>query len=172
LTVPITVDERTEIAMRRPRFQSLALLPAILGFAVSAFAQQQSDAAPAHSSTTVSNPVAAPSASTASPASTETLTPTAPDAPKIVVNVIPRKEETPDVPSADTLKKARQAGYHTKVSHGVLYFCKQQAEVGTRFSKEYCADENTLLVTLQREETQRDQFQHTGGCSGSGCSGK
>jgi hypothetical protein len=140
----------------------------MMGIVAPAYAQQTPDTAkspePAKSSPTTPSDTAA-SAATAPAAAADAPAP----ATKFEIHFIPAA--TPDVPSADTLKKAREAGYHTKVRRGEVYYCKNVVETGTHFKTETCVDENQLAQTLVREQAQRDQFSnHT--CSGGGCSGK
>jgi hypothetical protein len=78
---------------------------------------------------------------------------------------------TPDVPSADLLKKARNAGLHTKVKQGVVYYCKTEADMGSRFTSEHCYDENQLAQFLIRQQAARDQLSNST-CGGAACSGK
>lgn len=137
--------------MSRAILYSLVLIGTITAIAYPAFAQQTSDAA---------KPAAAASDSAAS-------TTTAPAAP--AEKKKPSATDTSDLPSADTLKKAREAGYHTKVRRGTVYYCKSVVETGTRFTSETCVDENQLAQILIAEQAQRDQFSNhtcTGGCSG------
>jgi len=76
-----------------------------------------------------------------------------------------------DLPSADILKKARNGGYYTKVVHNEVYYCKKQADLGSRFTKETCLNENQLEQTLIFQQAQRDQMSNHA-CSGGGCAGK
>jgi hypothetical protein len=155
-------------------FWSLVLISATVGGTGSAYAQQQSDAAKAQPSATsgTAAPTAAPAApaATPSPAAGAQDAPAAP-APAIVVHFIDAPKATPNVPPADVLKKARDAGYHTKVRHGVVYYCKVDADLGTRFLTEKCLDEDQLITTLLRLDAARDQLRNSP-CAGSGCSGK
>jgi hypothetical protein len=153
--------------MLRAPFLFLALLSTI-ALAAPVLAQQAQDTAkapePAKSS------AAAPSDTATAPASSSSDA-TAP-APKYEVHVLPPPSATPDVPSADILKKARQAGYHTRVSHGTVYYCKNVVETGTRFSKEVCVNEIQLTQNLLAEQQARDDLANKGACGGGGCSGK
>jgi hypothetical protein len=132
------------------------------GIAAPAYAQQIQDAAKA--------PATAPDATSppaTSPPATSPITATSAPAAKNTSAVA----DVPDVPSADTLKKAREAGYRTRVKRGVVYYCKDVVETGTRFKTETCLDDNQLARTLVQQQVQRDQFSnHT--CSGGGCNGK
>ena len=128
---------------------SLVLIGMMTAIAYPALAQQTPDAA---------KPAAAASDSAASTA-------TAPPAEKK-----PSAKAPSDLPSEDTLKKAREAGYHTKVKRGIVYYCKSVVETGTRFTSESCVDENQLAQILIAEQAQRDQFSNH--ACGGGCSGK
>ena len=130
---------------------SLVLFAAMSATAPASYAQQASD---------TSDAAKAPATAAQSPAPAASRAP-APAASKTAASS--------DVPAADTLKKAKEAGYHTRVKRGAVYFCKDVVETGTRFKTETCVDENQLAQTLIWEQAQRDQFSnHT--CTG--CSGK
>jgi hypothetical protein len=144
--------------MTHTNFRSLLLVGTIIGMAAPAYAQQAQDAAKAA-------PAAAPAPSeSAAPATT------AAPAPVVVVHTS-NVAATPDVPSADLLKKARNAGLHTKVKQGVVYYCKTEADMGSRFTSEHCYDENQLAQFLIRQQAARDQLSNST-CGGAACSGK
>jgi hypothetical protein len=84
----------------------------------------------------------------------------------------PPPAEAPKGPSADTLKKAKSAGYRAKLHHGNTVFCKEVTPMGTHFPEEQCYDENQLLMALDREQQQRDQMGNHTCSSGGACSGK
>ena len=145
--------------MTRAEFCFLALISTMTGIAAPAYAQQTPDAA--------KPPATAPDATAAAATAATAATP----APATQAAKKPAAADTPDVPSADTIKKARGAGYHTKVRRGVVYYCKDVVQTGTRFKTESCLDENQLAQVLERQQAQRDQLAgHS--CAGSGCSGK
>ncbi len=81
-------------------------------------------------------------------------------------------ESKPVGPSPDTLKKAKSAGYHTKVKSGQTVFCKTEAEIGSHFTEEKCMGETQLLMVLDREQQQRDGMGNHTCSSGGACSGK
>ena len=142
--------------MTRATFGSLLLISIMTAVAVPAYAQQ--------------TPGAAKAPATAQDTTAPTATPPA-ATPATTAAAAKKAADTPDVPSADTLKKARTAGYHTKVHRGEVYYCKDIVQTGTRFKTETCLDENQLAQVLERQQAQRDQL--TGhSCAGSGCSGK
>ncbi len=154
--------------MTHANYRSLLLVGAIIGISAPVYAQQTQNAAPAaapapSASTTTTAPAAAP-------ASSATTAPATPPAPVVVVHTS-TAAATPDVPSEDTLKKARNAGLHTKVKQGVVYYCKTETEMGSRFTSERCYDENQLAQFLIQQQAARDQFSKQT-CGGSACSGK
>jgi hypothetical protein len=71
------------------------------------------------------------------------------------------------------MKQARLAGYRSKLKNGAYVFCKSDASTGTRFVVEKCVDQDTISIMLERVQAQRDELQHSMGCSGgSTCGGK
>lgn len=138
----------------RATFGHLMVLCAAIGIAAPVWAQQQSSATAASAT---SAPAAAPAAASGNSA--------AQPAAKVKV------AQAPDAPNPDLLKKARNAGFHTKVRNNVVLYCKTDTDTGTRFSTEKCLNEDQLLQHLDFAQAQRDQLVgHS--CSGSGCSGK
>jgi len=131
--------------MAHATFRFPVFVCALLAIAAPVYAQQAADAAkaPAAAPSDAPAPAASPAPAAAAPAAAKTSA-----------------AATPDTPSADTLKKAREAGYHTKVRHGTVYFCKEEATLGTRFTEEHCMNEEQFDVTLERVQAQRDQIQN------------
>jgi hypothetical protein len=159
--------------MTHTNFRSLLLVGAIIGIAAPVYAQQAQDAAkaapPAAPASSASATTTAPAAEPA-PSATAAPASSAAPAPVVVVHTS-TVAATPDVPSADLLKKARNAGLHTKVKQGVVYYCKTEADMGSRFTSERCYDENQLAQFLIAQQAARDQFSKQT-CGGSACSGK
>jgi hypothetical protein len=153
--------------MTHTNFRSLLLVGAIIGIAAPVYAQQDQNTAPAAAPAPSAS--AANAAPAAAPAPAATAAPASP-APVVVVHTS-TVAATPDVPSADLLKKARNAGLHTKVKQGVVYYCKTEADMGSRFTSERCYDENQLAQFLIAQQAARDQFSKQT-CGGSACSGK
>ncbi len=133
----------------------LVLLGAMIGIAGPAYAQQAADTAKAAAATpgTASAPAAAAPAASATAAATGT--PAAAPAAKSVGGVT-----APAVPSADTLRRAKVAGYYTKTSRGVVMYCKDTAQTGTRFVTTGCVDEAQLLVNLAWAQQNKDDLKH------------
>ena len=73
-------------------------------------------------------------------------------------------------PSPEVLKKARMAGYYTRTVNGATRFCKDEAELGTRFKTQNCMSEDMLQMTFERNQQQQDQLRR-GGCNGGPCGG-
>jgi hypothetical protein len=139
----------------RPTFGRLIAVCLALGIAVPLplYAQQEAGTAPTSSAT----PTAAPAGV---PASTNSA---AQPAAKVA--------QAPDAPNPEVLKKARNAGFHTKVRNNTVLYCKTDTDTGTRFSTEKCLNEAQLLQHLDFAQAQKDQLiGHS--CAGSGCSGK
>jgi len=65
----------------------------------------------------------------------------------------------------ETLKAAHDAGYQTKVANGTTHFCKTEAEIGSRFKKETCINEEQLDLVLHRSEEQRERLNSLVGSS-------
>jgi hypothetical protein len=148
--------------MQRTFISSVIVLGATLAFASAAYAQQAADATlPAIATSTAPSPTAtAPSATStpaaAAPAASSTTT----------------ASTTPGAPSTDMLKKARNAGYYTRVRKGQTFFCKKAAQLGTRFETENCMSEQQFAMTLEREDAQRDQLRNVTCAGGADCGGR
>ncbi len=104
------------------------------------------------------------------PAPSSTASP--PSAPPASSAATTPADAKPASPSPDTLKKARSAGYRTKVKSGQTVFCKTEAEIGSHFSEEKCIGETQLLMVLDRAQQQRDGMTNHTCSSGGACSGK
>ena len=116
-------------------------------------------AAPASDTTAPTQSPAPPSA----PAATPTAAPTEPAA-----SAAPA---APAGPSADTLKKARMAGYHPETKKGVTLYCQETANIGTRFPTKKCLDENQLMSVMDAHNDQADSLRQPGACTGVACTG-
>lgn len=133
----------------------------ILIFIVVGIAPVYAQQAPDQPSTSVSPPasttaLAAP-ATAARPATLAPVTAAVP-APSSATSTIP-----------DVQKRARLAGYRTrKLQQGTTVstvYCKQEANLGSRFVKESCISEAELQEFLLRAEDQRDKLSHQKGTS-------
>jgi len=69
-------------------------------------------------------------------------------------------------PDPDTLKKAKNAGFHPEVTKaGATVYCREDAEVGSRFKKKRCVDADGLHAYLDENQVMQDQL-HRGMTSG------
>jgi hypothetical protein len=117
--------------------------PAVQGTATSA-APTQSPASPSPGAPTATPTTAAPAASPAPAA--------------------------PAAPSADTLKKARMAGYHPETKHGITMYCQETANIGTRFATKKCLNEQQLNGVVDIQHQQQDSMRKPINCTGGpGC---
>jgi hypothetical protein len=107
-------------------------------------------AAPASATAPAPTQSPAPSAPAATPAATPTAAPTEPAASPTPT--------APAGPSAETLKKARLAGYHPETRKGITLFCQETANLGTRFATKKCVDEQQLLSVVDTQNQQRDDM--------------
>ena len=146
---------------------TLALLGASLAAFGAALAQAPSDApiSPTTSpSGTPSKPATQESDSTAAPA-----TPSAPSAKPTPTE--PAASPAPTTPSADTLKKARLAGYHPETKHGTTMYCQETANIGTRFPTKKCIDESQLKLAVDIHNDETNGLRQPNACAGASCTG-
>lgn len=138
----------------------------MLAIAGSVHAQQSNPTQPASTPTNSKPPPESQATSAPAPANPTASTP-APGLARASTAAPPG----PQPPSPDLLKQARLAGYRTRVRSGVYFFCKTDADVGTRLARETCLTEDNFSELLQRVQSQRDELQHSMGCSGGGICG-
>jgi hypothetical protein len=105
---------------------------------------------------------APPSAPTAAPSAAPTAAPTEPAASPTPA--------APAGPSAETIKKARMAGYHPETKKGITLYCLETANIGTRFPTKKCLDEQQLNGVLDIQHQQQDSMRKPINCTGGpGC---
>ncbi len=136
------------------------VLIGVLGSAANAFAQQSS-----------------PDVTT--PPVVSTFPPTAPDATTTSTTTSPstgsQSEQTNNTrPPPEMIKEARRDGYtlKTKAKSGIYVFCKTDASVGSRFTKENCVDVEKFALMQQQKERDREYMRTTLGqmhCNDRGC---
>lgn len=63
-----------------------------------------------------------------------------------------------DVPSAQTIKKARLAGFHPETRSGKTMFCQESANLGTRFATKKCFNEEQLNSIVDAQNRTRDSL--------------
>ena len=84
-----------------------------------------------------------------------TVTPTAPSATS-TPSAPQGQQTTSNRPSPETIKEARRAGYTMKTNSGNYYFCKEETDLGSRFSSEHCFQADALELLLQRQQMDKD----------------
>jgi len=77
----------------------------------------------------------------------------------------------PAEPTADQVKRGRNAGYRIKLRRGSTLFCKSEAPIGSHFEQETCIGSDQLELVLKREELQRAQLANHACFGGGACGG-
>jgi len=72
--------------------------------------------------------------------------------------------------TASIVKKAKQTGWRPEVHNGNTVYCRNDAEVGSRFSTRRCVSEIQLANLIEQAEFDKDQLKQRG-CGGN-CGGK
>jgi hypothetical protein len=131
----------------------------------------------------------APLNAPASPATSPAVTPPAPAAPAsdtAATTQSPAPPSTPAAaptqpaaspapaapagPSAETLKKARMAGYRPETKNGTTMYCQETANLGTRFPTKKCLNEQQLNGVVDIQHQQQDSMRKPINCTGGpGC---
>jgi hypothetical protein len=70
---------------------------------------------------------------------------------------------------ASVSKKAREAGWRPEAHNGETVYCRDDPQVGSRFTTRRCVHESELLVLLEQAQYQRDMLKN-GSCNGAACS--
>ena len=150
------------------KFCSMVLLGAAAAVALPVYAQQATEpekAAPAtQSSTTATDTTAADNAEAAATAAAIAKANAAAAAAGAA------KPSGKPLDAATVVKKATQSGWRPEVQNGNTVYCRNDAEVGSRFSKRRCVSEMQLANLIEQAEFDKDQLKQRG-CGGS-CGGK
>jgi hypothetical protein len=125
-----------EYAMTYSKFRSLAFISAIIAIAAPVYSQQ-------------------PPAATPAPAAADPAAPPATQA--------SATDKAPPGPSAETLNRAKAVGLRPEVRKGVIVYCWEDADIGTRFATKKCVDENALADKIRKLESQKLQIQQQQG---------
>lgn len=184
--------------MRISKFCSMAVVAAAAALAMPSYAQQSEDSKPstlkaalaiasnAQQATDAAKPTpVAPSTSPAEP-STAQAADSAVDAgaadkaeAAATAALIAKANATAaaagksSAKPADTAaiaKRAKRAGWRTEVKDGNTVYCRDDPQVGSRFSTRRCVNETQLAALMEQAEFDKDQLKQRG-CSGS-CGGK
>jgi hypothetical protein len=143
----------------------MVMMALAIGLAGAAYAQE------APTPTQAAAPAGTVQAATPpSSATTSTPTSTPANASQAKAPATTTTATTPAGPSPALLKKARQGGYQVKVRKGNTYFCKTEAQLGTRFAQENCWNQDQFESALEKQQLQREQLNQSI-CSGGGSCG-
>ena len=148
----------------------------VLGASLAAFGPVLAQAPPDASNSQAASPAGTPPAPAAQgsdppPAPTQSPPPSgAPTAPPTAPAAAPA-QAAPAGPSADTIKKARLAGYRPETRNGTTMFCQETANLGTRFPTKKCLDEQQIRSVVDIQRQNQDSFRKPGMCTGNGCIG-
>jgi hypothetical protein len=80
------------------------------------------------------------------------------------------KSSAKPLDTATVVKKATQSGWRPEVQNGNTVYCRNDPEVGSRFTKRRCVSEMQLANLIEQAEFDKDQLKQRG-CGGS-CGGK
>jgi hypothetical protein len=163
--------------MRIWKVCSMVFVAAVAASAMPSNAQQPSDAAKATPAAQSSSPAepstaqAADSAADASAADKAEAAATAALIAKANANAAAAgKSSAKPADTAAIAKKAKRAGWRTEVKDGNTVYCRDDPQVGSRFSSRRCVNETQLATLMEQAEFDKDQLKQRG-CSGS-CGGK
>ena len=81
-----------------------------------------------------------------------------------------KKPSAKPLDTVTVVKKATQSGWRPEVQNGNTVYCRNDAEVGSRFTKRRCVNETQLAVLIEQAEFDKDQLKQRG-CGGN-CGGK
>ncbi len=134
------------------RIEALLLILSLAALGASA----AEPTAPAAQAAPVAAPAAqAPPAPAAAPAAAAAPTPTA----------------TPGGVSPETFKKATRMGLRPRQRKGTTMFCKDDADIGTRFVTEHCYAADTVDDVIRQMEQMQDMKRRAGACPNNACGG-
>ncbi len=71
--------------------------------------------------------------------------------------------------SPELLKKARSVGLVPRVRKGQTLFCKDYAELGTRFTTEHCYDADHVDDVIRQMVEAQDMMRRSGACPNAAC---
>lgn len=154
------------------KFCSIVLLATAAAMAFPAYAQQAAEPAKAAPATQPSTPAAEATASdtTASDNAEAAATAAAIAKANAAAATAGAKSSAKPLDSATVVKKATQSGWRPEVQNGNTVYCRNDPEVGSRFTKRRCVSEMQLANLIEQAEFDKDQLKQRG-CGGS-CGGK
>ena len=146
----------------------------VLGASLAAFGPVLAQAPPGAPPSPAASPAAsAVQGSATSAAPTQSPAPPGADAPTATPTAAPAASPAPAAPatpSAETLKKARMAGYRPETKNGATMYCQETANIGTRFPTKKCINEQQLNGVIDIQHQQQDSMRKPINCTGgTGC---
>ena len=78
---------------------------------------------------------------------------------------------TAPVVSPETLKKAAKVGLKPRQRKGTTMYCKDVADIGTRFETEHCYAAADLDTVVQQITDAQEMARKAGACGGKACGG-
>jgi len=159
--------------MTNSQCYSLVLICAA-AFAAPLYAQQASESAKSEPAPQANTPAASattPSASDSAAADTEAAATAALIAKANAAAAAAGKSSTKtEGDNSIWIKKAKQTGWRAEVQNGNTVYCRNDAEVGSRFATRRCVGETQLANLMEQAEFDKDQLKQRG-CGGN-CGGK
>jgi uncharacterized iron-regulated membrane protein len=70
---------------------------------------------------------------------------------------------------ASVSNRAREAGWRPEAHNGETVYCRDDPQVGSRFTTRRCVHESQLLVLLEQAQFEKDTLKG-GACNGASCS--
>ena len=131
---------------------SLTLAAALPSFA------QQSSTAPPSSTAPAAAPSSTPAETPAAPASPSATSATATSTTATSATTQAPASAEKTGPSADLIKRAKNAGMTPEQRHGQTFFCWTDASIGSRFVEKKCTDEAGAMAMLNKREQEGQEI--------------
>jgi len=102
---------------------------------------------------------------------TEPVAPAAPATPAAAAAPAAATPATSAAVPPEMIKKAAKVGLKPRQRKGTTMFCKDYAEVGTRFETEHCYAAADLDTVVQQITDAQEMARKAGACGGKACGG-
>jgi hypothetical protein len=74
-----------------------------------------------------------------------------------------------DARIAEAGKRAKEMGYHVETRHGVQFYCRTVAPIGSRLTEKECLTVDTMIQTARMAEENQAAQRQGQLCQGAGC---
>jgi hypothetical protein len=74
-----------------------------------------------------------------------------------------------DARIAEAAKRAKEMGYHVETRHGVQFYCRTVAPIGSRLTEKECLTVDTMIQTARMAEENQAAQRQGQLCQGAGC---